>query len=355
MKCPQCQANQKYSEGMICNSCGYQFALNPKEVPRITDIAFKIALDRLSGYGQHYFTYYQLYAQIYRLLGKKDRKGRIGCIIALAIIGLLITFMGSALVKEISGFGWWLPALLLILVVVGIVKYARRPIKVSPGTVVKVINTYQELHPTEQLVDGKRFEGRELTKVDPEIFRYAPEQILIVQRNDIADMLLLNRFHFENKTLVVSANKYPQDAFLACQQFLLQHPDIPISIIHDASSEGLKMKEKLLADKSWNLEGKRIQDMGLFPEDLDQIKNPIWLPMSVATLKPGGKVRTYESAEENVRQGLRMPVDVAPPRAMMGAMTIAMAMGFALLSEELLGEMERQGTRGGDAGGGGYG
>jgi len=64
--------NQKYKEGMVCKSCRYRFALNPKTTPYITDMAFKNAIDRVSGNGQYHFTYNQLFAQVYRI---KKRTG----------------------------------------------------------------------------------------------------------------------------------------------------------------------------------------------------------------------------------------------------------------------------------------
>jgi hypothetical protein len=99
MKCPQCAFNQKYKSGMTCGACGYRFALDPKEPFGITDMAFKTALDRLSGAGQHHFTPDQLYSQIYRLLVKKKKPG-LG---ALSCLGVIIVGIGSVLLVGALG------------------------------------------------------------------------------------------------------------------------------------------------------------------------------------------------------------------------------------------------------------
>jgi len=73
MKCPECMNNQRYKEGMVCKSCRYRFAFDPYDCTGITDMAFKNAIDRVSGNGQYYFTYNQIFVQVYRII-KKDRK-----------------------------------------------------------------------------------------------------------------------------------------------------------------------------------------------------------------------------------------------------------------------------------------
>ena len=50
-----------------------------------------------------------------------------------------------------------------------------------------------------------------------------------------------------------------------------------------------------------------------------------------------------------------MPLDVAPPMAMMAGMGLALAVGSALLSEELFAEQMQRGATGWAAGSGGFG
>jgi len=212
----------------------------------------------------------------------------------------------------------------------------------------ETISTYRNLHHIDRLVEGRAFPKPSTEAFDYEIFQYAPDRILIVEWDDIADMLILNRFHLENKTLVVSAQKYPEHAFRVCQRFLSQHPEIPVMLIHDASKEGLRMKESLLSDGFWSLRGKNVQDLGLFPQDAEHLMRPMWLPR----YDYGKILCTGKTADENISQGYIMPVDIAPPRAMMGAVSLAAVSGLALLSEEFLAEQQRDASSGSFFGGG---
>lgn len=333
MKCPQCSANHKYKNGMRCWSCNYAFALNPKEKPNVSDMAFKMAIDKLSGPDQHYFTYNQLYARIYRMVSKKEQKKRIGVAVAFGFIGfILLSVITGVLLSGMLGMdgsGWSLPVI-MVFSITGSVWYAKRPVTVSPHTVTRLISKYKSLHPIDRLVEEKQWLQSEPTTFDSEILDYAPERILIVERDDMAYMLLMNRFHFENKTLVLSAEKRPENAFKAFQAFRKQHPQIPIFLIHDASEKGGRLKEKLIADKAWHLTDENIQDLGLFPQDVERLKNPVIFPEA----EP-------DAGTDKIDQEFMMPADVAPSRAIMGAMAIAVVSGFPLLSEQLLAEQQR--------------
>ena len=339
MKCPQCSTNHSYREGMRCSSCGYSFALNPKEKPNVTDMAFKIALDRLSGPDQHYFTSNQLYAEIYRMVAKKIRKNRIKNAVAFGFVGFIGLSVLSSIVfstiLETAGSGGVLPVA-LVLSIVGSIWYVRRPVTVSPQTVSRLISKYRSVHSIDRLVDGKQFLHSKPNTVDHEILDYAPEQILIVERNDMVDMLLMNRFHFDNKTLVLSADKYPENAFKAFLRFREQHPQTPVSLIHDASEKGLRLKEKILSDKSWNLTEENVRDLGLFPEDVDRIKTPVIFPGVWSESRKYPKTSAVDSTADKIRKGFTMPADVVPARAVMGALALAVVSGFPLLSKELL-------------------
>jgi len=245
-------------------------------------------------------------------------------------------------------FAWVLFILYVISGISGIIWHARHPVTFPYSYVSPIILTYRNLHPIDRLVEGRAFRKPTSEAFDEEIFQYAPERILIVERNDIADMLILNRFPLEYKTLVVSEQIYPEHALRACQQFLSQHPEIPVILIHDASQKGLRMKERLLNDKFWNLRGKNVQDLGLFPRDTDRLRKPIWLPRKRNDKVLSGARRT----DASFLRDYRMPVDIAHPRAMMGAVSLAAASGLALLSEGFLAEQQHDASSGSFFGGG---
>ncbi|MBM3300671.1 MAG: hypothetical protein FJY85_12025 [Deltaproteobacteria bacterium] len=252
------------------------------------------------------------------------------------------------------------------LAVIGLFLMYRSRIQIPHDDLIRVINTYQATNPIPNMVDGQRFKRHApKAQIKHELFDYAPERILIVPSDDMVDMLVLNRFHMDNKTAVVSASKYPLHVFEACQRMLEKHPDIPVEIIHDVSSDGLHLKSRLLADKSWNLEGRNVKDLGLFPQDVNRIKTPIWIPSgrpsSVLAARaappavpgePERKLGVAGEAEKKIGEGMRMPLDFVGPGVMMSALAVAVIGGTLLMSEELLAEEFRKTTKEGTADGG---
>lgn len=332
MKCPKCQFNQKYKSGMVCSGCGYRFALNPKVRYGITDMAFKLTLDKLSGAGQYYFTHDQLYAQLYRLLVKKETPG----LLTLSCLGIFLIAIGSFFLVGALQFEMWAPALLAALVIVLIIWLHKKPVRIPAEIPLKHINTYKAVHPIDNLVDGTHFCKPATEGFDAEFLNYAPERILIVEHNDTADMLLLNRFHFENKTLVVSAGKYPGPAFDACQRFLSAHPDLPVFLVHDCSAAGIRMQSRLMTDPGWDLKEKHITNLGLHPGDVAGLKTPMWIPEDIEGAGQKETIRMAGDSRAYLDQHFRMPLGVAGPTAFLGTMGLAMTLGAALLSEELL-------------------
>jgi len=340
MKCPECSTKQK-STGKTCSKCGYSFALHPQDPPRLSDLHMKKAIENLSANGQYYFTFNQLYAAVYRIALKKqvNKKG----IVAVAVVALF-----GCIVLAVNGGKW--PAMILAAVAgMGIILYLKRRRVPDHDAILKAITTYRGLHPIEKLVDGNRFKRTASgSPMDRELFDYAPERILIVQSNDLVDMLVLNRFHLDNKALVVSASKYPETAFSACQEFLKKRPDIPVEILHDASMEGCKLMDKLLADVSWNLKDKAVKDLGLSVQDAANIKKPIWIP--TRPLGRSGAGRSKDPVEDKLQSGMKMPVDFVGPGVLLGGLSIAALAGLALMSTELLAEQARRKDLGGGYG-----
>ena len=333
MKCPQCNNNQKFKEGMVCGQCKYPFALSPKEPPNLTDMAMANSVAALTGPDELFFTYNQLYARLYRIKAKKDRSGRWGCgiilLIAMVVGGLFAAGVGALVTAPIGVvLLWWM---------------VKRPASVDHAALAGAIKKYQSAHPIGQMVDGRRFEDAPEADFAGEFEGYAPERIVVVQRNDMADMLLLNRFHFDNKCLVVSQDRYPASAFTACQQFLQSHPEIPVQVVHDASESGLKMKARLVADPQWQLADRNVQDLGVYLHDAEKLKSPIWIPETGAAAAGSKQAQKSKSARDRIEAGYSMPVDSPPPKAMLGAMAMAAVAGMALLSEDLLAEQQRQG------------
>lgn len=350
MKCPKCSFDQKYKDGMVCRSCSYRFALNPKEMPKITDYGFNKIIERLSGGGEYVFTKNQLLALLYRMSKKKNSFGMAAGCITGVFFGFFV-FIGLGAILQLNPLG---AGIIAAGVFAGIMFFAYRSknrFSVDYTTLHKTIEDYNSLHPISKMVDGKTFENRPENGLEAELSDFAPEKILIVERNEVADMLILNRYHLENKTLVVSAQKYPKTAYNAAMEFLRLHPDIPVYVLHDASEKGAKLKNKLVKDASWNLSGKQVTDMGIHIEDVNKLDLPMWVPPLAGGKKSKMKITSKGKSDELAQEGFRMPFDAAPPIALMGGIGMAMVLGSAMLSDAYMDEQKLQD----DKGSGGFG
>jgi hypothetical protein len=346
MKCPKCQINQKHKEGMSCKKCGYVFGLDPKKAPYVSDAAMHNLVDNLSGTGQYFFTFNQLYVEVHKLVLKCKKKGvkKVGSLLGAGLLAVIV----FSILEGMLGMMW--TVLILGFIVALAIWYVFRPVRVTHEEVMNLIDTYRRANPLDNLVDGKWFQ-REVSKeaLKEELFQYVPERILIVENDELVDMLVRNRFHFDHKTAVVSANKYPNHVFTACQRFLEKKPDIPVHIIHELSREGRSLKDRLVSDRSWNLEGKQVKDLGIFADDVKDFKEPVWIPSG----RPSDVLPKKSGAspvEQQIDNGMRMPVDLAPPRVLLGSLGVAVAGGLLLMSTALFAAQARQAAS--DAGGG---
>lgn len=353
MKCPSCGNNQSFKRGLVCTSCEYEFALHPKLKPYISDKGFIGIVNRLSGPDGNYFTYNQLYGALHRVLRKQAMNDRVLGIVLAVALGFVASWVVGTVLKITLGTGWWPYPLIFLIGVIIAVRVAKKKPAADPTLVTEVIRKYTAKHPIERMTDGTRFEDMDIKHLDRELFQFAPERILILERNDMVDMLLLNRFHVENKTLVVSLQRYPKRAYQGVKHFLSKNPELPVHIMHDASKEGLKMKETLENRKDWQLKGAAITDLGLFPKDVKLLDNPVWRPSGRAAVAGGAARPKATDPQDIIAEGYRMPVDVAPPRAFMGTAALAMLTGAALLSPELL--AQQQHVTGDGAASGGFG
>jgi hypothetical protein len=95
MMCPKCGYNQKRKYGYTCSGCGYQFTLDPKAKPWLSDKAFHMLVDRASGGGTRYFTLPQLYSAFQGRQFRKWRKNRkvgLGCLTLFGIGAIVALF-----------------------------------------------------------------------------------------------------------------------------------------------------------------------------------------------------------------------------------------------------------------------
>ena len=95
MICIRCGHDSKHKErpNRVCPACAKTFAFEPQQGDPFTDPAFQNAIETISGQGSLRWGVEHLYWELARRRNKKQRGGRLGCLIA-GVVG--IEFRGDA-------------------------------------------------------------------------------------------------------------------------------------------------------------------------------------------------------------------------------------------------------------------
>lgn len=321
MRCPECNHRQKYKEGSRCRQCHYQFVFRNQQ-DRISDFALRQMIQRLSERGQYAFTVTQLALEIDRLWRKKYL-GVLGCSVVALIISVLA---GLTALSTWGGIGGALLMFLLTLpLAVWLGQRGKNSLAIHKAT--QVVRRYHQAHPIRELADGTAFRNT-TAPVDYHDPHYAPERILVLERDDLVDALVRNRFHLTAKAAIVSRSGYPPQMMAACQQFLRNHPTTPVQVIHDASLQGFALTAQLATNPQWPLARTGLVDLGINRTALDSGSGLLWLPANPAhhTGFLGG------DPDKRLRAGYRVPIDSLAPKTLIHVLTTALMTGAISLA-----------------------
>lgn len=79
-----------------------------------------------------------------------------------------------------------------------------------------------------------------------DIYDYGVERILIVERDILVDWLVLNDFHAQERTLVLSVSGYPDYLVPIARELIEQNANLPVCLLHDSTARGLLMNSHLV-------------------------------------------------------------------------------------------------------------
>ncbi|QDU95840.1 hypothetical protein [Lignipirellula cremea] len=264
MKCPTCSKQHKVKEGMKC-LCGYEFVFNPKE-DGISDGQFLAVVRGASSNGEYYFTMNQFHAE--------HRRRSTGSPLKPAIISAVTLGLGIGLYAMASDFFG------ILLIIVGVI--AAISALVKWGAAPKTFNTWQKLTERWRQAKGaagleKLIAGPTLHKPPPDwqeqdIYDYGFERLLIVERDELVDLFVLNKLHAEQRTLIFSESGYPLYLLPPAQKTLDANPTLPVFLLHNASPSGEQMKDRIENWSHLNLAGHPITDLGLCMTDIARMK-----------------------------------------------------------------------------------
>lgn len=303
MKCPQCDRNQRRGrEGMRCQSCSYQFLFDPQKdhlssTVKLHDKLFEKIVAHASARGTYAFTPNQLFSSA-RHFG---RGSRTGCIIVLVFFAIffIVGLWGEFL--PFLFFGLIFLAILLLGSLVSLLR-GRQPKRKSWDRFVARWLKADRAIPG--LIDSPALQDPPPEWEEKDIYDYGVSALLLCDQPETVDLLVLNQFHTQTNTLILTASGYPSYLLEKADDLLTRSPDLPVYLLHDPGSDPETMK------KQCPLVIRETIDLGLAPHALSRI----------ALLRKRFKARELPS----------LPLDVIPLRILSGALTYCLTHGVVL-------------------------
>lgn len=267
MKCPKCENNHRRGrEGMTC-SCGYRFVFDPRK-DIVNDWRFEATVRQASSNGTYFFTAHQLYAAACRRL--KIQWGG-GCLLLL-LIGVATLF---TILADDGPPTWTIPTMWGILVIIGglITLSVFRP-RLSRVKWDRVLRRWEKKNgPLEKMVRTPMLAEPPPEWAEPDIFSYGVVRVLICERDELVDWLVLNRFHVNEQTVVISQSGYP-DYLLPRVNDLLRSDNPPeVFLLHDATTKGETLERHLRQSGRFAMDGATVIDLGLTPQVVPRVRS----------------------------------------------------------------------------------
>lgn len=265
MKCPKCSYDQKAKYGLKCGGCGYQFAFNPKDAATLglTDGKFAACIQAASQNDTTYFTRNQLYATFCRRMSASPLP-QIGCsLIVLVVAGVLYASEAwpFAIVVGLMGLA----------IFIGGIQVGRR--KVKPQHFDVLLDRWLTHGRTiDRMIEEPSLHEPPPDWNEPDIYDYGVERLLIVERDILVDLFVKNGVHAEQRMLVIGESGYPDYLLPVAQRLLEEQPDLPVFLLHDATTHGVAMEDRVRASGLLPLGNHQLTDLGMFPEDFRKLK-----------------------------------------------------------------------------------
>jgi hypothetical protein len=263
--CPECDEAVEASTHARCAACGYEFVFQP-DVDGMSDAEWSSLVRRTSADGAAYFTENQLFCRYARgrIQTTREISRRSGLGLALIALGLgiwvyaLKADWGLTLVAGVA-------VTLAGVAQVGTGVVTRRaPAAREPFT--RWLEQWLATKPLPKLLRGARFESSGL-----ELSPSRVECLVIVERDTLVDLLLMNDAHQKLAALIVSENGYPERLVTEARHLLDERSDLKVVALHDATQRGVELKSRLQSSRALPLADREILDAGLFAADVGQI------------------------------------------------------------------------------------
>ena len=279
MKCIECGTHSIRRQRWKgrCPKCRHTFAFEPATDPaRITDGAFKLSVERVSGGGAVRFTARNLWYEVHRRrvsYGPWRQKYSIARVTILATLPVLLLAM-SLEVEELF--------LLAGVVFVAMAawrnyknwrEFVRWPppqdtLRVEFGVFCRqhLLRWVEVYGPIPGLLPAREEAAASMPREVPaDVAAFSFDRAVVTDTWETAQVLVANRFHFEHNCAVLSVDGYPDGIADTVKEMLRRNPRLTVFALHDASVEGCQLPLRL-REAAWFPDPRvRIVDLGLRP------------------------------------------------------------------------------------------
>ena len=299
MRCIHCGTVTRRSVAIgRCPGCGHDFALEPPTNPhKLTDSAFKAAIERVSGDGALWYTPRQLFYA----LDWARRKGR----------------------RYRPPVAFWMQ---------GSEKRLAELVPVPPEMSFELqflpyLQRWTEVHgaPPKLLPPlAPPAPDAPAREVPPDVAAFSFDRAVVTDRAEIAAMLVANRFHFEHNCAVLSADGYPYGIADTVKEMLRRNPRLTVFALHDASLTGCALPATLRRTAWFPERAVRVVDAGLRPATVRRIGLPS-LAGAPGRLVPDMSVSLPLDDAQWLQAGTYTELDVFTPRTLIRGLQAAFA------------------------------
>ncbi len=260
MQCPKCSKQVRRSEKAACPDCGYAFGLDPRDPHGLADLDLLRLTHQASVGGQHHFTQNLLY--LYYCMERVPMQalwpvaGVLGGVLGFQAMGTRGAMMGAATAA-------------------GLVYHGTKSWRPPPPSVLD--DVYDQMsaagHRLPHFITRPLFEFRDEDKYVDHLPRAIDvDHVIVVDRNELVDWLVLNDLPRRLNALVVSQSGYPNYVLPIAIDLLNLRKSIGVYLLHDSTQSSFAMRKHIADSRLLPTAGHRMFNLGIEPDQVAFMK-----------------------------------------------------------------------------------
>jgi len=243
--------------------CGYRFCFDPK-ADALADGKFVAAIHLASANGKHHYTVKQLHAALCRLMSG-DAPLAAALTIGAAVITIALVWFGFTAMAVFPGVAALVCGLAWLSARLGRREAMRLDIK-------GLVSRWQQAgKPLDNMIERPGLHEPPPNWPEDDIYDYGVERLMIVDRDELVDLFVLNGLHTSERALILAESGYPRYLQIQAGRALRDNPNVPVFLLHGADPRGRHMKGRI-RDLAWLPVNRHpVIDLGFGPDDVNEL------------------------------------------------------------------------------------